>query len=79
MPAVLVTDADLARARHDLAFRQQLMAANLDMLISELSKLRDGTTGSKELRQLREGGMLAVKLAELLQKLQGAEATGPAA
>jgi hypothetical protein len=79
MSVAFVTDADLARARRDPAFRQQLMAASLDMLIGELTRLRGGATGREQLRQLREGGVLAVKLAELLQKLDGASAADPAA
>jgi hypothetical protein len=65
----VVTDADLARARRDPAFRQQLVAESLELLISELNKLRDGATDSKRARQIREGGDLAVQLAELLQQL----------
>jgi hypothetical protein len=57
----------------------QLMAENLQLLISELTKLREGTTTSKQARQIREGGTLAVQLAELLQKMGapgGRNATG---
>jgi hypothetical protein len=71
MSAVLVTDADLARARHDPVFRQQLVAANLELLIDELNKLRSTQTNAKSARQIREGGDLAVQLAELLQRLGG--------
>ena len=71
MSAVLVTDADLARARRDPAFRQQLVAANLELLIDELNKLRSARTNAKRARQIREGGDLAVQLAELLQRLGG--------
>jgi hypothetical protein len=65
----LVTDADLARARRDPAFRQQLVAESLELLISELNKLRGSATDSQRARQIREGGDLAVQLAELLQQL----------
>jgi hypothetical protein len=50
----LVTDADLARARRDPAFRQQLVAESLELLISELNKLRDRATDSKRARQIRK-------------------------
>jgi hypothetical protein len=69
----------ILRARSDPAFRQQLMAESLELLISELTKLRNGTTSSQQVRQIREGGALAVQLAELLQKLEAAAATEPAA
>jgi len=71
MNDVLVTEADLARARRDPAFRQQLVAANLELLIEELNKLRSAETNAKHARQIREGGHLAVQLAELLQRLGG--------
>ena len=47
MNDVLVTEADLARARRDPAFRQQLVAANLELLIEELNKLRSAETNAK--------------------------------
>jgi hypothetical protein len=36
----LVTNNDLAQARLDPAFRQQLLAENLELLLRELNKLR---------------------------------------
>jgi hypothetical protein len=72
MPAAdLVTDDDLARARHDPAFRHQLVADNLEMLLSELNKLRTRTGQDRKMaRQIREGVDLAVQLADLLQRLE---------
>ena len=37
--SVLVTDADLARARSDPAFRQQLLGDFLELLLAQLNKL----------------------------------------
>jgi len=69
--AGLVTDSDLARARMDPAFRHHLVADNLDMLLSELNKLRQRTgSDMASARQIREGVDLAVKLADLLQRLE---------
>jgi hypothetical protein len=67
----LATDADLARARRDHAFRQQLLAQNLDHLLAELNKLRKLNAGTDPLHaaQIREGVRLAVKLAEILSAL----------
>jgi hypothetical protein len=72
----LVTDDDLARARTDPEFRQQLLAHNLERLLEALNRMREaedaGTAG-----QIREGVDLAVKLADRLQ--QNASQTGPKA
>ena len=69
--AAFVTDDDLARARVDPAFRHHLVADNLDMLLSELNKLRQRTgSDMASARQIREGVDLAVKLADLLQRLE---------
>ena len=70
-----VTDADLARARHDPAFRHQLLSQNLDALLSGLGKLRSSAPSVRESGnpdKLREGVALAVRLAELIQKPKNA-------
>jgi len=68
-----VTDEDLERARRDPAFRQHLLAKNLDRLIVELNRLKSAATkiDATRARQIREGVQLAVKLAEILNKLTG--------
>jgi hypothetical protein len=71
----LVTDADLAR-RQDPAFRHQLVADSLEVLLRELNKLRSSAGDATRARQIREGVDLAVRLADLLQRT-GAE--GPEA
>ena len=65
-----VTDADLERARHDAPFRQQLIVNNLDRLLAELNRLRNEGNGVDKSRalQMREGALLAVKLADLLHQ-----------
>jgi hypothetical protein len=64
----LVTEEDLARARGDAKFRHRLMASNLDRLLERLNILRHAKQPSpKDVRQLREGVELAVKLADRLQ------------
>jgi hypothetical protein len=71
------TEQDLARARSDVAFRQQMMADNLEALLGVLKKLRNAANPSPEsARQLREGVNLAVILADRLQKT--AQPRGPA-
>ena len=71
----LVTEDDLARARIDPEFRQQLMAENLEKLLEKLSDLRRETDSKPETaRQIREGVDLAVKLADRLQQKGGPRA-----
>jgi hypothetical protein len=73
MPKVTIaSEDDLEHARTDPAFRQQLMAENLDMLLSELNRLRTEASNKPEAaRHIREGADLAVKLAERLQRKRG--------
>lgn len=64
----LVTEDDLSRARRDPAFRQQMLAKNLDRLLEALKRARHGRERTKEgARQIQEGADLAVKLAGRLQ------------
>jgi hypothetical protein len=65
----VISDADLARARQDPAFRHRLAADHLALLLSELNKLRSSSPDATRARQIREGVDLAVRLADLLQKL----------
>jgi hypothetical protein len=70
------TEQDLARARSDAAFRQQLLQDNLEWLLDALKKMRRADDPSPEsARQMREGVDLAVQLADRLQ--QTAQERGP--
>ena len=63
-----VTEQDLARARSDAVFRQQLMAGNLERLLEALKRMRKVQAPTPEYaRQMREGVALAVQLADRLQ------------
>jgi hypothetical protein len=65
----LVSEDDLSRARQDPAFRQKLLADNLERLLDALNRMRRANTDSPEAaRQIREGVDLAVKLADRLQQ-----------
>ena len=68
-----VTDDDLNRARSDPAFRQKLLTESLETLLAEIQKLRKsaGSTAPAGTTQLREGVELAVRLAELIQNVEG--------
>jgi hypothetical protein len=67
--ADLVTDSELARARADPTFRQQLLTENLERLLAELNNLRRGKPSATRAGQIREGVELAVKLAEALRRI----------
>jgi hypothetical protein len=66
----LITDSDLARARRDTGFRQQLLTESLELLLGELGKLQRAASNTNAARadQVREGVELAVKLADLLRR-----------
>jgi hypothetical protein len=68
----LVTDDDLARARLDPAFRHQLVADNLELLLNEIKRMRAKHPDASGCREIREGVRLAVQLAELLQRIAAA-------
>jgi len=69
MMSELVTAEDLARARSDAAFRQQMLANNLERLLEALKRMRKrNDTSPQSVRQIREGVDLAVKLADRLQE-----------
>lgn len=71
----LVTEDDLARARTDPEFRQQLMANTLEMLLEALNNMRKaGGIEPEAARQIREGVDLAVILADRLQQKGGPRA-----
>jgi hypothetical protein len=65
-----VTDDDLARSRADPQFRHQLVVDNLELLLTQLNRLRSGKPDAERVRQIREGVDLAVQLAEMLQRLE---------
>jgi len=67
-----ITDADLARARSDRAFRQKLLEQSLEALLAGMKKLRKADpSGSANALQLREGVEMAVRLAEIIQNAGG--------
>jgi hypothetical protein len=66
----LATDDDLARSRVDPEFRHRLVADNLELLLNQLNRLRNGKTDARRTKQIREGVDLAVQLAEILQRIE---------
>jgi hypothetical protein len=67
--SLLVTDSDLARARHDAGFRQRLLTESLERLLTELGKLQRAAQNAESADQIREGVALAVKLTDLLRRM----------
>lgn len=66
---LLITEADLARARNDTEFRQQLLTKTLELLLGELTKIRRSPPSEARADQVREGVELAVKLADILRRM----------
>ena len=71
----LVTDDDLARSRVDPEFRHRLVAENLELLLGQLNRLRNGKADAQSAKQIREGVDLAVQLAEILQRIEQSSAS----
>jgi hypothetical protein len=71
----LVTDDDLARSRVDPEFRHRLVAGNLELLLGQLNRLRNGKADAQSAKQIREGVDLAVQLAEILQRIEQSSAS----
>ena len=67
-PFAPVTEAHLARAREDPAFRNKLLTRNLEILLGKLQTQRQAPlSATASAAQIREGVTLAVRLAELIQ------------
>jgi hypothetical protein len=65
----LATEDDIERARQDPAFRQQLLASNLERLLAALNIMRkNNDKDPASVRQIHEGVDLAVKLADRLHQ-----------
>jgi hypothetical protein len=73
----LVTDDDLTRARVDPAFRHQIVVESLELLLGRLNKMRSGSDSARQVLQVREAVELAVRLAELLQRIAHHHPGGP--
>ena len=74
--ATLVTEADLARARTDPAFRHKLMAQSLEALIAALHRARRGEFHPETVRQIKEGTDLAMTLADRIQQIKDRHSAG---
>ena len=64
----LVTENELAQARNDPVFRQQVLVRNLARLLEALKMMRRSNSQDPETElQIKEGANLAVKIADRLQ------------
>ncbi len=71
-PFAPITEAELAQAREDPAFRRRLLTRSLEILLGRLQKQRQAPrNATATASQMREGVTLAVRLAELIQTTAG--------
>jgi hypothetical protein len=68
-----VSDADIARARADPRFKQVLLAKGLEQLLTTLHRMQSSAhsaqLGPAVARDLREGALLAVQLADRIRAI----------
>jgi hypothetical protein len=65
----VVTEADLARARTDAEFRQEMLTQSLQALLAALKRAQRTDLKPETATQMKEGASLAVQLADRLQRL----------
>lgn len=67
----MITDADIARSRADPRFKQVLLAKVLEQLLGTLHRLQHKSDFSDAvaLQHLREGALMAVKLADIIRAI----------
>ena len=66
-----VSDEDVARSREDPRFRQVLLARSLEQLLGALHRQQAtaGQLDSAGVRHLREGALVAVRLADMIRSI----------
>ena len=68
-----VSDADIARSREDPRFKQVLLAKSLEQLLASLHRMQNSAhaahLGPAVARDLREGALLAVQLADRIRAI----------
>jgi hypothetical protein len=72
-----ISEADISRARADPRFRQILLARSLEQLLGSMHRMQHSAAslGPDGARHLREGALMAVKLADRIRALD--ERLGP--
>lgn len=71
MVSLDVTDTDIVRSRADPRFKQVLLARSLEQLLGALYRLQHDTSAPDpaSARDLREGAVMAVRLADLIRAI----------
>lgn len=66
-----ISDADIVRSREDPRFKQVLLAKCLEHLLASLYRMQrsPGNLGPAGAHHLREGALMAVRLADLIRAL----------
>ena len=66
-----ISEADIARSRADPRFKQILLARSLEQLLGTLQRRQQNPAHSDpaSLRELRDGAVVAVKLADIIRAI----------
>lgn len=65
-----ISDEDIARSRADPRFKQVLLAKSLEQLLGTLHRMQNAAqTGPEVARELREGALVAVELADRIRAI----------
>ena len=66
-----ISEADIARSRADPRFKQILLARSLEQLLGALQRRQQNPAHSDpaSLRELRDGAVVAVKLADIIRAI----------
>ena len=65
-----ISDEDIARSREDPRFKQVLLAKSLEQLLGTLHRMQNAAqTGPDVARELREGALVAVQLADRIRAI----------
>lgn len=74
-----ISDADISRSREDPRYKQILLAKSLESLLGSMHRLQNGPSAAdpEKARELRDGAMMAVKLADMIHALDKRLETEP--
>jgi hypothetical protein len=65
-----VSDEDIARSREDPRFKQVLLAKSLEQLLASMHRMQNAAqVGPQVARELREGALIAVELADRIRAI----------
>jgi hypothetical protein len=64
-----ISEADIARSREDPRFKQILLARSLEQLLGSMHRLQHARPGGDSAKDLREGALVAVQLADLIRAI----------